>query len=179
MGVLTMGLDGHTGPLVWLDGCRIGPGNAISMLTSKAQFQTMHAAKGTLILIKQIYQFLSCMYKWLSWKLHHRLKQSFFESSCGDPHFDSSKKIQKPYKKIILLLIPYNTQFHDPFLPLKWECLQKTRPSKNDRVRANLSQKKNIIQNSLNIHKAYKNCDNSANFQNLCNFFLDRVSLCV
>ena len=54
-------LDECTGPFVWLDGCWIGLGDAISMLTSQAEFQTICAAY-QFDIDKQIYQFLSCMY---------------------------------------------------------------------------------------------------------------------
>ena len=40
-----------------------------------------------LILIKQIYQFLICMYKWLSWKLHHTLQSSEEDSTPTLPNF--------------------------------------------------------------------------------------------
>ena len=39
-----MGLDECTRSYVWLDGCWIGLGDEISILTSQAEFQTIYAA---------------------------------------------------------------------------------------------------------------------------------------
>ena len=88
------------------------------------------------------------------------------------PHFCSSKKFQKPKWKSHFL-IPNNTYllFQNPFLLIGDGCKKLTLKILKEITKLQLSSEKNIFKNSLNFWKVNKNCDYSANFQNVRNFF--------